>query len=78
MSSLHKQATKMVLNLPKGSKEKIYCILLDYNQHMGEVDLRDQHISYYSMSDWKTKMVEESYMEIFGCSHYLCSVCKIT
>ena len=58
MSSHHKQATEMVLKQPKGLKDKtnIPCpsMIVDYNQHMGGVDLMDQHISYYSMSGRKT------------------------
>ena len=58
MSSLHKQATETVLKRPKGSKDKkeVPCpsMVVDYNQHMGGVDLTDQHISYYSMSGRKT------------------------
>ena len=58
MSSLHKQATETVLKRPKGSKDKkeVSCpsMVVDYNQHMGGVDLTDQHISYYSMSGRKT------------------------
>jgi len=58
MSSLHKQATEMVLKQPKGSKDKVEIpcpsMIVNYNQHMGGVDLTDQHISYYSMSGRKT------------------------
>ena len=58
ISSLHNQATEVVLKRPKGSKEKVEVpcpsMIVDYNQHMGGVDLTDQHISYYSMSGRKT------------------------
>ena len=55
---MHKDAVKTVMKRPKGSKEKrsVPCpeMVTDYNQHMGGVDLSDQHLSYYSLTTRRT------------------------
>lgn len=68
LSSMHSMSVETVLKRPKGGKEKvpIPCptSIYDYNQFMGGVDLADQQLSYYSLTQRKTikwgKMVEKS------------------
>ena len=58
LSTLHKKAVEVVLKRPKGSKEKVRIpcpsMIADYNEHMGGVDLTDQHLSYYSLTTRRT------------------------
>ena len=50
LSKMHNQSVATVLKCPKGSRDKqplpCPCIIDDYNQYMGGVDLTDQHLSY--------------------------------
>ena len=53
---MHNESVVTVLKRPKGSREKqpIPCptLIADYNNYMGGgVDLADQHVSYYSMTN---------------------------
>lgn len=58
LSTMHNTSATTVLKRPKGGHEKrpIPCptIIDDYNQYMGGVDLTDQNLSYYSMTNRKT------------------------
>lgn len=58
LSTAHNQSTDVVMKRPKGGCEKVQmtcptCIR-DYNAYMGGVDLTDQHISYYSLTQRRT------------------------
>lgn len=58
MSTMHNTSVTTVMKRPKGSTDKrpIPCptIIADYNTYMGGVDLTDQHLSYYSMTNRRT------------------------
>ena len=58
LSTAHSQSIGMVMKRPKGSREKlpIPCptSISDYNSFMGGVDITDQHISYYSLTQRRT------------------------
>ncbi len=57
MSTMHNTSAKTIMKRPKGrDKRPIPCptMIDDYNMYMGGVDLADQHLSYYSMTVWKT------------------------
>ena len=58
MSNMHNMSVTVVMKRPKGCKNKVptSCpsIIADYNVNMGGVDLTDQHLSYYSMTNRKT------------------------
>lgn len=58
LSTAHNQSIDIVMKRPKGSRDKVQmpcptCIC-DYNAYMGGVDLTDQHISYYSLTQRRT------------------------
>lgn len=58
LSSMHNRSVEVVLKRPKGGREKIpipcpSCIC-DYNRYMGGVDLADQQLSYYSLTQRRT------------------------
>lgn len=54
LSTMHNNSVSTVLKRPKGEKDKklIPCptCIIDYNQNMGGVDLMDQQLSYYSLT----------------------------
>ena len=54
LTTMHKQSVTTVLKRPKGERNKqpLPCptCIADYNQHMGGVDLMDQQLSYYSLT----------------------------
>ena len=58
LSSMHSMSVETVLKRPKGGKEKVPVpcptSICDYNQFMGGVDLADQQLSYYSLTQRKT------------------------
>ena len=58
LSSMHSRSVETILKMPKGSKEKVPTpcpsSVCDYNQFMGGVDLADQHLSYYSLTQRRT------------------------
>ena len=58
LSTMHNNSADTVLKCPKGSREKKYIpcpvAIIDYNNHMGGVDLMDQHLSYYSPTTRRT------------------------
>lgn len=58
LSTMHNISATTVLKCPKGCHEKrpipYPTIIDDYNQYMGGVDLTDQNLSYYSMTNKKT------------------------
>ena len=55
MSNMHNMSVTVVMKRPKGCKNKVptSCpsIIADYNVNMGGVDLTDQHLNYYSMTN---------------------------
>ena len=58
LSTAHNQSVTSVMKRPKGSREKVSvpcptCVQ-DYNMYMGGVDLSDQHLSYYSLTQRRT------------------------
>ena len=58
LSTAHNQSVTSVMKRPKGSCEKVSvpcptCVQ-DYNMYMGGVDLSDQHLSYYSLTQRRT------------------------
>jgi len=58
LSSMHNRSVGTALKRPKGGKEKVPVpcptVVSDYNQFMGGVDLADQHLSYYSLTQRRT------------------------
>ncbi len=58
LSTAHNTSVETVMKRPKGSREKepLPCpsCICDYNLYMGGVDLADQYISYYSLTQRKT------------------------
>ena len=54
LSSMHSRSVETILKRPKGSKEKVPTpcpsSVCDYNQFMDGIDLADQHLSYYSLT----------------------------
>ena len=58
LSTAHNTSVGVAMKRPKGSREKhpIPCptCVSDYNEYMGGVDLTDQHISYYSLTQRRT------------------------
>ena len=58
LSTAHNQLVGTVLKRPKGGREKIPIpcptSISDYNAFMGGVDVTDQHLSYYSLTQRRT------------------------
>ena len=58
LSSIHSRSAETVLKTPKGGRDKvpIPCptAICHYNQFMGGVDLTDQQLSYYSVTQCQT------------------------
>ena len=58
LTTMHNMSVTTVLKRPKGERDKrpLSCptCIADYNQHMGGVDLRDQQLSYYSLTQRRT------------------------
>ena len=58
ISNMHNTSSTLVMKRPKGCKDKqptpCPTIIADYNSFMGGVDLTDQHLSYYSLSNRRT------------------------
>ena len=58
LSTAHNQSVNVVMKRPKGGREKVPTpcptSICDYNIYMGGVDLTDQYISYYSLTQRKT------------------------
>ena len=58
LSSMHSRSVGTALKRPKGGRNKVPLpcptIILDYNQFMGGVDLADQQLSYYSLTQRRT------------------------
>ena len=54
MSTIHSASAGTFMKRPKGCKERrptpCPTVISDYNQHMGRVDLTDQHLSYCSLT----------------------------
>jgi len=58
LTTAHSRSASTVMKRPKGSKEKVpvacpTCVV-DYNSFMGGVDLTDQYLSYYTLTNRKT------------------------
>lgn len=58
LTTMHNMSVTTVLKRPKGERDKrpLSCptCIADYNQHMGGVDLMDQQLSYYSLTQRRT------------------------
>ena len=58
LSSMHNRSVETVMKRPKGARDKvpIPCpsAVCDYNRFMGGVDLADQQLAYYSLTQRKT------------------------
>ena len=58
LSSMHNRSVETVMKRPKGGRDKVQIpcptAIHDYNQFMGGVDLADQQLSYYSLTQRRT------------------------
>ena len=58
LSTAHNQSVTSVMKRPKGSREKVPVVcptcVQDYNLYMGGVDLSDQYLNYYSLTQRRT------------------------
>lgn len=58
LSTMHNESVVTVSKRPKGCQDKqpLPCpsVIADYNQYMSRVDLTDQHLAYYTMTNRRT------------------------